>query len=98
VIAAVALGILVGFVAPDFAVKLKPLGTGFVALIPMMIAPIIFCTLVLGIGSVRKASQVGRVGTLAWSTSWPCRPSLLPSACWWATCCTLDRVSTSRRS
>ena len=56
VIATVALGILVGFVAPDFAVKLKPLGTGFVALIPMMIAPIIFCTLVLGIGSVRKAS------------------------------------------
>ena len=65
VIAAVALGILVGFAAPDFAKTLKPLGTGFVALIKMMIAPIIFCTLVLGIGSVRKASQVGKVGSLA---------------------------------
>jgi aerobic C4-dicarboxylate transport protein len=65
VIVAVGIGILIGFVAPDFAVKLKPLGTGFVALIRMMIAPIIFCTLVLGIGSVRKASQVGKVGSLA---------------------------------
>jgi aerobic C4-dicarboxylate transport protein len=65
VIVAVALGIAVGFIAPDFAKALKPLGTGFVALIRMMIAPIIFCTLVLGIGSVRKAAQVGKVGGLA---------------------------------
>ncbi|MET1004222.1 MAG: cation:dicarboxylase symporter family transporter, partial [Propionibacteriaceae bacterium] len=65
VIVAVGLGILVGFVFPDFAKALKPLGTGFVSLIRMMISPIIFCTLVLGIGSVRKASQVGKVGSLA---------------------------------
>jgi aerobic C4-dicarboxylate transport protein len=65
VIAAVALGIAVGFLAPDLGKALKPLGTGFVALIRMMIAPIIFCTLVLGVGSVRKASQVGKVGGLA---------------------------------
>jgi aerobic C4-dicarboxylate transport protein len=65
VIAAVVLGIAVGFLAPDFAKSLKPLGTGFVALIRMMISPIIFCTLVLGVGSVRKASQVGKVGGLA---------------------------------
>jgi aerobic C4-dicarboxylate transport protein len=65
VIVAVGLGILVGFAAPGFAKELKPLGTGFVALIRMMIAPVIFCTLVLGIGSVRKAAQVGRVGGLA---------------------------------
>ncbi|HEY5822161.1 MAG TPA: cation:dicarboxylase symporter family transporter [Propionibacteriaceae bacterium] len=65
VIVAVILGIIVGFVDKEFAKSLKPLGTGFVALIRMMIAPIIFCTLVLGIGSVRKASQVGRVGGLA---------------------------------
>ncbi len=58
-------GITVGLVAPDFAVELKPLGTGFVNLIKMMIAPVIFCTLVLGVGSVAKASQVGRVGGLA---------------------------------
>ncbi|MFE7948694.1 cation:dicarboxylate symporter family transporter [Streptomyces sp. NPDC057426] len=65
VIGAVILGITVGFVAPDFAVELKPLGTGFVNLIKMMISPIIFCTIVLGVGSVRKAAKVGAVGGLA---------------------------------
>jgi aerobic C4-dicarboxylate transport protein len=65
VIVAVILGIVVGLVAPHFAVALKPLGTGFVALIRMMIAPVIFCTIVLGIGSLRSAAQVGRVGSLA---------------------------------
>jgi aerobic C4-dicarboxylate transport protein len=65
VIVAVALGIGVGLLFPDFAKELKPLGTGFVSLIKMMIAPVIFCTIVLGIGSVRKASQVGRVGGIA---------------------------------
>ncbi|WTJ84992.1 cation:dicarboxylase symporter family transporter [Streptomyces sp. NBC_01538] len=65
VIAAVAAGIAVGLIAPDFAVELKPLGTGFVNLIKMMISPIIFCTIVLGIGSVRKAAKVGKVGGIA---------------------------------
>jgi aerobic C4-dicarboxylate transport protein len=65
VVVAVLLGIVVGFAAPGFAQDLKPLGTGFVNLITMMISPIIFCTIVLGIGSVRKASKVGAVGGLA---------------------------------
>ena len=65
VIAAVLLGIVVGFAAPDFAVKLKPLGEGFVNLIKMMISPVIFCTIVLGVGSVRSAASVGKVGGLA---------------------------------
>ncbi|MFF4716005.1 cation:dicarboxylate symporter family transporter [Streptomyces eurythermus] len=65
VIAAVALGIAVGLIWPDAAVELKPLGTGFVNLIKMMISPIIFCTIVLGIGSVRKAAKVGAVGGIA---------------------------------
>ncbi|MFG2560251.1 cation:dicarboxylate symporter family transporter [Streptomyces sp. NPDC048496] len=65
VIGAVALGILVGFVAPGVAVELKPIGTGFVNLIKMMISPIIFCTIVLGVGSVRKAAKIGKVGGLA---------------------------------
>ncbi|GAB3763138.1 aerobic C4-dicarboxylate transport protein [Nocardioides ginsengisegetis] len=65
VIVAVGLGILVGLVAPDFAVQLKPLGTAFVALIKMMIQPVIFCTIVLGVGSVRSAARVGKVGGLA---------------------------------
>jgi aerobic C4-dicarboxylate transport protein len=68
VIVAVVLGIAVGFAFPGkdgFAVRLQPLGTGFVSLIKMMITPIIFVTIVLGIGSVRKAASVGRVGGLA---------------------------------
>ncbi|WP_216217469.1 cation:dicarboxylate symporter family transporter [Amycolatopsis aidingensis] len=65
VIAAVILGVVVGFAVPDFAAGLKPLGSGFVSLIKMMISPIIFCTIVLGIGSVAKAAKVGKVGVLA---------------------------------
>ncbi|MFF0863754.1 cation:dicarboxylate symporter family transporter [Nonomuraea sp. NPDC050227] len=65
VIVAVLLGILVGFVWPEAGKELKPLGTGFVALIKMLISPIIFCTIVLGIGSVRQAAKVGKVGGLA---------------------------------
>ncbi|MGY0385981.1 cation:dicarboxylate symporter family transporter [Nocardioides sp. WG-D5] len=65
VIAAVVLGILVGLIAPSFAVELKPIGTAFVNLIKMMIQPIIFCTLVIGVGSVASAAKVGRVGGLA---------------------------------
>jgi aerobic C4-dicarboxylate transport protein len=65
VVAAVALGIIVGLVAPGFAKGLTPLGTGFVNLIKMMISPIIFCTIVLGIGSVAKAAKVGKVGLMA---------------------------------
>ncbi|MBA3249339.1 MAG: cation:dicarboxylase symporter family transporter [Geodermatophilaceae bacterium] len=65
VVAAVGLGILVGLVDKELGIALKPLGTGFVNLIKMMISPVIFCTIVLGIGSVRAAAQVGRVGGLA---------------------------------
>jgi aerobic C4-dicarboxylate transport protein len=65
VIAAVALGIAVGLLFPDFAVKLKPLGQAFVGLITMMIQPIIFCTIILGVGSVASAAKVGKVGALA---------------------------------
>ncbi|MEH0841492.1 cation:dicarboxylase symporter family transporter [Micromonospora sp. CPCC 205711] len=65
VILAVAAGIVVGLVAPEFGKELKPLGTGFVNLIKMMIGPVIFCTIVLGVGSVRQAAKVGKVGGLA---------------------------------
>lgn len=65
VIAAAIAGVVVGLIAPEFAKSLKPLGTGFVNLVKMMISPIIFCTLVLGVGSVRQAAKVGRVGGLA---------------------------------
>jgi aerobic C4-dicarboxylate transport protein len=65
VVGAVVAGIVVGLAAPDAAVQLKPLGTGFVSLIRMIITPVVFVTIVLGIGSVREAAKVGRVGGLA---------------------------------
>ncbi|OBJ30663.1 cation:dicarboxylate symporter family transporter [Mycolicibacter heraklionensis] len=65
VIAAVVVGIVVGLVAPEVGKSVGVLGTMFVNLIKMMIGPIIFCTIVLGIGSVRKATTVGKVGGLA---------------------------------
>ncbi|MCG5218525.1 cation:dicarboxylate symporter family transporter [Streptosporangium soli] len=64
IVAAIA-GIAVGLLAPDLGVALKPVGTAFVGLIKMMISPIIFCTIVLGVGSVTQAAKVGRVGGLA---------------------------------
>lgn len=60
VIVAVVGGIVLGVVAPDVAAMFKPLGTLFVKLITMIIPPIIFCTIVLGIGSVRAAASVGK--------------------------------------
>ena len=65
VIAAVIAGIAVGILAPEVGKALRPLGTAFVSLIKMMISPVIFCTIVLGIGSIRQAAKVGKVGGLA---------------------------------
>src|ERR1700737_1581311 len=65
VIVAVIAGVAVGLLAPGVGKEVGVLGTMFVSLIKMMIAPVIFCTIVLGIGSVRKAATVGKVGGLA---------------------------------
>ena len=65
VVVAVGLGILLGLTAPSVAVQFKPLGEAFVGLIKMIIQPVIFCTIVLGVGSVRSAARVGKVGGLA---------------------------------
>lgn len=65
VLFAIALGILIGYVYPDFGKALKPLGDGFIALIKMMIAPVIFCTVVHGISSMGDLKRVGRVGIKA---------------------------------
>ncbi len=65
VIVAVVAGVVVGLIAPGVGTDLSVLGTMFVNLIKMMIAPVIFCTVVLGIGSVAKAVTVGRIGGLA---------------------------------
>ena len=62
VLIAVALGIIVGYFWPGFGKSLKPLGDGFVKLVKMMIAPIIFCTVVHGIASMGDLRKLGRVG------------------------------------
>src|SRR4030081_2907962 len=65
VLIAIALGILIGSLYPDLGKSLKPLGDGFIALIKMMIAPVIFCTVVHGISSMGDLKRVGRVGLKA---------------------------------
>ncbi|NDB69176.1 MAG: dicarboxylate/amino acid:cation symporter, partial [Methylocystaceae bacterium] len=67
VLVAVALGIVVGWLSPEFAKNewIKGLGDGFVKLIKMVIAPIIFCTVVSGIAHISDARKVGRVGVKA---------------------------------
>ena len=62
VLIAITLGILIGYFYPNLGKALKPLGDGFIALIKMMIAPVIFCTVVHGISSMGDLKRVGRVG------------------------------------
>src|ERR1700710_2610281 len=62
VLIAIVLGVLIGNFFPDLGKSLKPLGDGFIALIKMMIAPVIFCTVVHGISSMGDLKRVGRVG------------------------------------
>ncbi len=62
VLIAIAIGILIGHFYPATGKALKPLGDGFISLIKMMIAPIIFCTVVHGISSMGDLKKVGRVG------------------------------------
>jgi aerobic C4-dicarboxylate transport protein len=65
VLAAIAVGIVIGAVWPATGVALRPLGDGFIALVKMLIPPIIFCTVVLGIGGAGDMKKVGRVGVKA---------------------------------
>lgn len=65
VIVAVLAGIAVGWLAPEVGRSVGVLGEMFIDLIKMMIAPVIFCTIVLGVGSVRAAASVGKVGGMA---------------------------------
>jgi aerobic C4-dicarboxylate transport protein len=65
VLIAMALGIALGIAAPDFASQMGPLGDGFIKLIRMLIAPIIFCTVVTGIAHMADMARVGRVAVKA---------------------------------
>jgi aerobic C4-dicarboxylate transport protein len=62
VLVAVVAGIAIGFLFPEFGKSLKPLGDGFVKLVKMIIAPIIFCTVVHGIASMGDFRKLGRIG------------------------------------
>jgi aerobic C4-dicarboxylate transport protein len=65
VICGIVIGVVLGFVFPETAQRLKPLGDSFIKLIKMMIAPIIFCTVVAGIAKMGHMRDVGRVGIKA---------------------------------
>jgi aerobic C4-dicarboxylate transport protein len=65
VLAAVVIGAVIGFAFPQTGEALKPLGDGFIKLIKMMIGPIIFCTVVLGISGMEDMKKVGKTGGLA---------------------------------
>src|SRR5262245_25187282 len=62
VLLAILTGGILGYLAPSYAVTLKPLGDGFIALVKMLISPVIVCTVVLGIAGAGDMKKVGRVG------------------------------------
>src|SRR6266852_358589 len=65
VLVALLLGIVLGMAAPDFAIGLKVLSDGFLKLISMIVAPIVFCVVVHGIAGAGDLKKVGRVGVKA---------------------------------
>ncbi len=71
VLIAMGLGIALGIVAPDLAARMGLLGDAFIKLIRMLIAPIIFCTVVTGIARMADMARVGRVAIKASSMASP---------------------------
>lgn len=65
VLTAITLGVLLGHFYPELGAQMKPLGDGFVKLIKMIIAPVIFCTVVTGIAGMESMKAVGRTGAIA---------------------------------
>ncbi|MDX7831219.1 MULTISPECIES: dicarboxylate/amino acid:cation symporter [Aeromonas] len=65
VLLAITLGVILGHIYPDLGADMKPLGDGFVKLIKMIIAPVIFCTVVTGIAGMESMKAVGKTGAIA---------------------------------
>jgi len=65
VLVAIAIGVVLGVVSPDKAAAMKPLGDGFIKLVKMLIAPIVFTTVVVGIAHMGEMRDVGRIGLRA---------------------------------
>ena len=65
VLIGIAAGVLLGFLAPERGAAMRPLGDGFIKLVRMLIAPIVFCTIAVGIAHIGSLKEVGRVGLRA---------------------------------
>ena len=65
VICAIIIGVLLGYFYPEVGASMKPFGDGFIKLIKMIIAPVIFCTVVVGIAGMEDMKKVGKTGGLA---------------------------------
>src|SRR5919197_199205 len=65
VLTGIALGVALGWMAPSYGIAMKPLGEGFVKLIKMLIGPIVFTTVVIGIAGMGDLKKVGRIGAKA---------------------------------
>jgi aerobic C4-dicarboxylate transport protein len=65
VLIGIAAGIILGFAAPEYGAAMRPLGDGFIKLVKMLIAPIVFCTVVVGIAHMGAMKEVGRIGIRA---------------------------------
>ena len=65
VVVAIVIGVVLGYVKPEWGAEMRPLGDGFIKLIKMMIAPIIFCTVVVGIAGMEDMKKVGKTGGYA---------------------------------
>ena len=62
VLVAIAAGVLLGWLKPEWGIQMKPLGDGFVKLIKMLIGPIVFTTVAVGIAGMKDLKKAGRVG------------------------------------
>jgi len=82
-----------GIFYPDLGKQLKPLGDGFIALIKMMIAPVIFCTVVHGIASMSDLKKVGRVGVKTLFYFEAVSTVALAIGSWWARSCKPQRFN-----
>ena len=65
VLAGILAGVLLGVLRPETGVAMRPLGDGFIKLVRMLIAPIIFSTIVVGLARMGELRQVGRIGLRA---------------------------------
>jgi len=65
VLVGIAAGVVLGYVAPAYGAAMKPLGDGFIKLVRMLIAPIVFSTVVVGIAQTGAMKEIGRIGARA---------------------------------